>query len=286
LVAHTVDIIDASFDKYFSTEYTLSILIGMDSFFYFIEDIHANALVLKHIPFDKDIDDALGGKDLALQKVLMTEKFLQLPYAKVNICYSSTKFTIVPEEIFNKHHLKSYLSQVTRVQDDQTISMCRLSKLDATIVYSVEKTVMDVAKSYFPGAMHLHIISPLIMQAHQYVRNHKGHQVFIHVGNGILGIVLFKGASLQLANTFCYETNQDFLYHTLLIYDQFKLNSETVPVILTGRVQKKSELYELLQTYIRNIQFKQSPSYYHYGPSFQDVNFHFYQDLLSIKLCV
>jgi len=286
LVANTVDIIDTTFDKYFSIEYTLSILIGMDSFFYFIEDAHSNALVLKHIRFDLDKDNSLQGKDVALQKILMTEKFLQLPYAHVNICYAGNNFTIVPEEIFNKHHLKSYLSQVTRIQDDHAVAMCRLNNLDSTIVYSVEKVVMDVAKSYFPGARHLHIISPLIMQAFQHTQNHTGHQVFIHVGNGILGMILFKGNALILANTYRFESNQDFLYQALSIYDQFKLDPETVPLILTGRVQKKSELYELMQTYIRKIEFKQSPSYYHYGPTFQDVNFHYYHDLLSIKLCV
>jgi len=106
LVAGNVDIVDPKFDKYFSIEYTLSILIGMDSFFYFIEDNESNALVLKQInynftsrkPTQQDIE-------LMLQKILMTEKFLQLPYSKVFICYSSTKFTIVPEELYNKHQL-------------------------------------------------------------------------------------------------------------------------------------------------------------------------------------
>jgi len=84
LVADVVDIVDAKFDKYFSIEYTLSILIGMDSFFYFIEDQMSNALVLKQIRYQyANPYPTLQQKELELQRILMSEKLLQLPYSQV-----------------------------------------------------------------------------------------------------------------------------------------------------------------------------------------------------------
>jgi len=145
---------------------------------------------------------------------------------------------------------------------------------------------MDVTKSYFPGATHLHIVSPLIMQSYQHAQHHDEPQVFIHVGNGIMGIVLFKNSKLQLVNTFQYKSELDFMYYTLLVYEQFELDPETVPVLISGRAKKKTSTYEQLSKYVRNIQFIQAPSYYHYSSEFQNVDFHFYRDLLSMKLCV
>ena len=286
MVAHTVNIVDSKFDKYFSIEYKLSMLIGMDSFFYFIEDNESNALVLKQIPYEQgSSEDSKENREEALKQILMQEKMLQLPYAAVAICYSGPKFTIVPEEVYTKHQLEDYLTQVTRLRKKEDVSVCKLPSLDAHIVYSLDKSILDITKSYFPGAQHMHIVYPLIMQAYTHAKSQKGHQVFVHAGTSIMGIFLFKQGDLLFANTFQYATDQDFLYHVLLIFDQFDLDTEVNPLMLTGRIQKKSSVYEKVAKYIRHIHILHSPSYYHYGPVFQDANFHFYHDLLSMRLC-
>ena len=285
MVAQAIDIVDSKFDKYQSLEYKLSILIGMDSFFYLIEDLLANVLVIKQIEYNVEEKMGASQKELVLQRILMQEKLLQLPYANVAICYSSPRFTLVPNELFYKHQLQDYLEQVTRIRKKEEVAMCPVKKLDATLIYGIDKIELDVAKSYFPGAKHLHIIAPLLLYARQYAKAQKGYQVFAHVGKGIVGVLLYKQDNLKLVNTYTYKTEKDFLYHVLKIYEQFDLDPELIPTVLSGRIQKKSELYDQLNTYVRHLNILQSPSYYQYGPAFQDVNFHFYMDLLSISLC-
>jgi len=284
LVDHTVDIVDSKFDKNFSIEYKLSILIGKDSFFYFIEDLESNALVLKQIQYEQEGHES-DGKEQVLKQILLQEKYLQLPYADVSICYSGPKFTIVPQEVFNKHQLKAYLTQVTRIGKNEAVSRCHLTTQDISIVYSIDKIILDIAKSYFPGAKHMHIMAPLLAQAFQHTTSQKGYQVFVHTGIGIMGIFLFESGDLQFANTFSYESENDFLYYVLLIYEEFGLQTEKIPLMWTGRIQKKSALYEKVEKYIKHLHILHSPSYYHYGPAFQNVRFHYYHDLLSMRLC-
>ena len=260
-------------------------LIGMDSFFYFIEDADSNALVLKKIPYMPERGDLTQSIEEILKQILMQEKMLQLPYAAVSICYSGSRFTIVPDEVYSKHQLKDYLNQVTRLRKKDEVAVCGLPQLESHVVYSVEKVVLDIAKSYFPGAKHMHIVAPLIMQAYLHAKSQKGHQVFVHAGTSIMGVFLFKQDKLLFANTFTYHTEQDFLYNVLLIFDQFELDTERIPMMMTGRIQKKSSQYEKLEKYIRHIHILHSPSYYHYGPAFQNANFHYYHDLLSMRLC-
>jgi len=287
LVAGNVDIVDPKFDNYFSIEYTLSILIGMDSFFYFIEDGESNALVLKQIRYAyPSSTPTQQQKELELQRILMTEKLLQLPYAQVYICYSSTNFTLIPDELFYKHEIDTYLRQVTRVNEAQAVGAYQLEKLNMNLVYSVDKVVQDVVKSYFPGSKHLHIVAPLIMQSHQYCHNREGEKVCLHIGNGIMGVILFEGADLKLVNTYPYQTDMDFMYHTLMVYEQFELDPKKVPILISGRTSKKTAIYDQLSKYLNKLEIVKPPSYYQYSSAFEDVDFHFYQDLLSMKLCV
>lgn len=287
MVADTVDIVDPKFDKYFSIEYTLSILIGMDSFFYFVEDQLSNALVLKQIRYQYTIlDPTLQQKELELQRILMTEKLLQLPYSKVNICYSTSNFTLIPEEIYSKHHNDAYLRQVTRVNDSQTVAAFKLNALDLHVVYSVDTVVVDIVKSYFPGARHMHIVAPLIMQSYEQCKKKDGQQLCLHVGNGIMGLILFDKIKLKLVNTFPFKSDLDFMYYTLMVYDQFNLDPKEVPVYVTGRSNKKTSTYDQMSKYVRHIDFIHPPSYYLYSTSFEHVDLHFYSDLLSMRLCV
>jgi hypothetical protein len=287
LVADTVDIVDPKFDKYFSIEYTLSILIGMDSFFYFIEDSLSNALVLKQIRYQyTDPKPSLQQKELELQRILMTENLLQLPYAQVNICYSTSNFTLIPDEIYSKHQNEAYLRQVTRVNDTQAVAVYYLKMLNLHIVYSVDKVVVDIVKSYFPGGSHMHIVAPLIMQSHEQCRKKDGLQLCLHVGNGIMGLILFDGGHMKLVNTFPYKSDLDFMYYTLMVYDQFNLDPKEVPVYITGRSNKKTSTYDQMSKYVRHIEVVRPPSYYQYSTSFEHVDLHFYSDLLSMKLCV
>ncbi len=260
-------------------------LIGMDSFFYFIEDKDSNALVLRKIPYKPEDGGLTQSIEEILKQILMQEKMLQLPYAAVSICYAGSRFVMVPDEVYSKHQLKDYLNQVTRLGKKDEVAVCSLPPLESHVVYSVDKVIMDITKSYFPGAKHLHIIAPLIMQSYVHAKSQKGYQVFVHVGASIMGVFLYKQEKLLFANTFLYTTEQDFLYNVLLVYDQFELDTERIPSMMTGRIQKKSSLYEKIEKYIRHIHILHSPSYYHYGPAFQDANFHYYHDLLSIRLC-
>ena len=215
----------------------------------------------------------------------MQEKMLQLPYAGVSICYSGSNFTIVPDEVYSKHQLKNYLTQVTRIGKSNEVSVCSLKTLAAHIVYSVDKMTLDIAKSYFPGAKHMHIISPLLTHAYEHAKSQPGYQVFVHTGISIMGILLFKGKELQFANTFQYGSDNDYLYHVLSVYEEFKLDGEKIPLMLTGRIQKKSAIYEKVEKYVKHIHIVHSPSYYQYGSAFQNVSFHYYHDLLSMRLC-
>ena len=58
----------------------------MDSFFYFIEDNESNALALKQIRYAYATPKPTQQqKELELQRILMSEKLLQLPYNQVHI---------------------------------------------------------------------------------------------------------------------------------------------------------------------------------------------------------
>ena len=56
-------------------------------------------------------------------------------------------------------------------------------------------------------------------------------------------------------NIFEYQTKEDFIYYILFTLEQLELSTDKTNVSLLGDINKQSELYKILYTYVRNIVF-------------------------------
>lgn len=54
-------------------------------------------------------------------------------------------------------------------------------------------------------------------------------------------------------NSFQYKNKEDLLYYILLVYKMLELDTNSYPLILSGMIEKESEIYHLLYQYIRNV---------------------------------
>lgn len=76
---------------------------------------------------------------------------------------------------------------------------------------------------------------------------------FVNVATKHFEIIVCKNKKLVLYNTFEYKTKEDFIYYMLFVVEQLKLDVETLPLVLLGKINKESELYKITYKYIRNV---------------------------------
>ena len=63
---------------------------------------------------------------------------------------------------------------------------------------------------------------------------------------------------LNFYNSFNYKSNEDILYYLLFSLDQLSLDKEKNLISCYGKITLDSELYELLYSYIKNIEIQES----------------------------
>jgi hypothetical protein len=78
------------------------------------------------------------------------------------------------------------------------------------------------------------------------------------VSKSTLDIVIIKNSNLQFFNIFEYKTKEDFMYYVLFTLEQLELSTEETLVSILGDIEEDSDLYRLIYTYIRNIDFLSS----------------------------
>ena len=86
-------------------------------------------------------------------------------------------------------------------------------------------------------------------------------------------------------NSFSFKNENDFIYHVMLVFKQFDLNVENIPVFLSGQITDDSRLYRMVYRYINQVQFSKAPASVNFGKNSKEIPSHFYFDLFSLHLC-
>lgn len=275
------EITEDSFNKKLSSSYELSILSGMDSFTYIINDAQKNILALRDYAFSTQALSPRQWKE-EVQSIFAEDKLLGLHYFRTKLGLFHHKSTLIPNRLFNPAEQQTYLEHLTDNQPGSTINIDHLDKLPAKHLYYVEGTQKDFFHLLLPNAKVFHASSAIFQALKSTSNLYSSICLFAYIRSGELQILLFKDQDLQFFNTFQYQSAKDFIYFILLVFDQFKLSPESTPIHLLGQLIKDSEVYRLLKQYVHYIDFVEPPSGIQLGPKLRRLPGYFYFDLFSV----
>jgi hypothetical protein len=276
------DIVEYSFSTKSTLSYELSLLVGPDSVYYMVNDAQLNVLALKsfHNDLKKERTQLSTFKDAFFEDYLLKE-----PYRVSKIVFTTPHFTFVPNKFYNEKEHSTYFQNLTDFTYNTVFEADSLKSLDFTNVYAVEKSLHNFTQSTFPMAKRFHIFSALIQGCQKIAESRNGHQIFANIRDGFVQILFFDGKELIFANAYPFQTPQDLIYYIMMVYEQFKLNPESIPLSISGNMTEDSDIFKYIYRYVRVVNFIKAPTYFRLGQEFTGIPQHFYFDLFSIKLC-
>jgi Protein of unknown function (DUF3822) len=261
--------------------YDLFIIIGMDRFSFLIADGQSNVLVLKSHVFDPKTENIIE----SIRAVYISEEQLKAPYRSVKIGLINNENTFIPDHLFNQNDAEAYLATMIDSRADKNIHTDHLRPLHSYQIYKVDNDLELCLQQYFPESRIFHVMSPLVLGLKQIASHQSGKKVYVYVRSRVAHIFLFEDHNFLFANSFHFQTDKDFIYFTLLIYNQFQLDTSTVPLYYAGFILENSQIYHQLYRYIRFLHPVPRPVFFKYGKKSQQVYDHFFFDLYSLKLC-
>jgi hypothetical protein len=172
-------------------------------------------------------------------------------FATVQCAFFNLNSTLVPRRLFNAADLPAYLRLLLRPADYAFRSIA-LPDLDCFLVYALEPDMLQMCGQYFPEARVTHLAAGLLRSWQSMASSHD-YEVFLNLRHQVAQIAVFDRRNLLFYNAFTCAKPGDLLYFTLLAYDQFKLDTATVPLVIAGQMTPDSEHYRLLLRYINHI---------------------------------
>ncbi len=230
----------------------LSIQVSLNGLSFCILNTESNSVThYSNIKFDKTLNpvEAL----LQLKDYLGTNKVLQQDFANVHLIHENELSTLVPKSLFDEDNLADYLKFNAKILSNDYITHDELKQGDIVNVYVPYVNINNYLYDAF-GDFEFNHFSTLLLNAIFSI--HKGKEettMYASISETHFEIVVVKGNSLILYNTFEYQTKEDFIYYILFASEQLELNPEEFPLVLVGNISENNELYNIAYTYIRHL---------------------------------
>lgn len=122
--------------------------------------------------------------------------------------------------------------------------------------YSLPKSFCRLIGESLGTVQYYHSYTPTIKIYNGYVAE---KQLSVHFSETGFRVLLKKDANIHLAQTYSYKTPLDVVYYLLKICYAFDLSQQEVYLILSGLIEKSSNLFAELQQYFTHINFAQRP---------------------------
>ncbi len=189
-----------------------------------------------------------------IEKLYAEEEMLQQEFNEIGILFSNDLFTIVPASYFIEKDASTYLKFNTKILQTDVVAHDLLSN-DLVNVYIPYTNINNYFFDKYGEFEYQHNISVLIDAVLAKKQDTNSAQVYLNDYSNYYELVIVLDNKLLLANTFHYETKEDFIYYLLFTLEQLELNPSEVYLWLLGTIVKQSEIFEIAYTYIKNIDF-------------------------------
>ncbi len=233
----------------------LSILLRSNGFSFCILNRYTKEIDrVEHLEFGES-NITSQNQLLSLQGFFKENLFLTKQYKSVSVTHCNNLSTFVPNPFFKKDSLKEYLQYTVKVLPSDFITYDPIESADMINVYIPFVHFNNFLFDQFGSFEFKHSSSILVDELLKKSTNSRDPQFFVNVEKEFFQITIIQNKKLIFYNAFNFSTKEDFIYYILFTAEQLKLNPEVFKLILLGKIEKDSEFYEIVYTYVRHVEF-------------------------------
>jgi len=263
----------SSFNIALSDSYHLSVQIGLTHFSYCIINTSTFSVeYFKNYQLNNTND---------IINLINDDEVIKSDFFSSSVAFVNFPSTLIPNKVFTKPSAKEMLELNSKTHE--IINTDVLKEIDVHLAYSIPKELDNIATTYFPKAKQKAQQSILIDEFSKEYNTEP--TAYLYLSENTLNITAFKNEKLIFNNSFNFETKEDILYFTLFAFEQLKLDTNTVNILLFGDITKDDDNFKLLYEYIRNIELGKRPGQLKFPNEFNTLENQKYFGLFSQILC-
>lgn len=188
-----------------------------------------------------------------LNQLMVLHPELHQSFSKTLVTYDYVQNILIPAQSFRQENAVSLIRALTGIGKDMLTFSDVISGKEFYSIYAAPKQVHDWMVSKFPSAVFCHCSKFGVKNLPQ---EDQAGFVRIDFSTNIFNVIVSRGRELLLCQNYSYETPNDVIYYLLKICQRFSLSPSEAKLILSGLIDKQSNLFHELYQYFINIDFK------------------------------
>ncbi len=190
-----------------------------------------------------------------LKQSLIEHTDLNQKFSSVLVIYQNELSNLVPKVLFNENQSADYLKFNSKILKSDFISHDEIAINDSVNVYVPYMNINNFIFDTFGVFEYKHASTLLIDTLLQKEAKSEYASMYLNVNQQSFELVAIKDEKLLLYNSFEFTTKEDVVYYLLFTMEQLRLNPETIKLNLMGLIEKDDDLYTIIYTYVRFVEF-------------------------------
>lgn len=174
--------------------------------------------------------------------------------SEVKLIYYNRTSTLVPSDLFDPKNSLNYMKYNTSIRIDDIAANDHVLNNEINNVYIPNIDINNFIFEKFKTFDFYHYSSLIIEKISNDFAEKFGKRVFVNVNDGFIDILYFKDKKLEFYNSYDYNSIDDVLFYLLFCFSELKLNPDEIHTVFSGSIDFDSKLYELIYTYVRNVE--------------------------------
>jgi hypothetical protein len=233
-----VEYIYPNWEKEYSHNVKLSILLGVDSFSLSI--VNFKNVILAYHQYDWSSEDNAIEDVLHLSNEIKNDALFNAAHHSFSYQVIPSVFSFLPTRLFNKDNLNIYLEHLSPNEGNVNSRYGILTELDLAIIYRLNFFQENISRHLYPGL----IPAPIFDKTLPFLRDQElsDTHIFCRISKKSVLIFVFRDNFFQFANQFYCNQLTDFQYYIMLVCTQFQLKPILETIYVWGECDDENEV--------------------------------------------
>lgn len=264
-------------------KYKLSSIISGDNLIFSLSEISTGKiLALKELPglkenyyFDSDY----------LKSLFEQNGLFNINIEEVAISILSPDFSFVPQKFYKESIKKELFAGVSvkQYQKEYEIVKNSIDKLDSYNLFLVPKQLKKFLERHYKAVRYYHA-NDIFLTKYHFVDSYD-NTLMVNFNDKYLQTATFKDGKFTQTNIYSAKTKEDILYYIVANLSNNAIPLNKANVILSGRIEEDSAVYNLLYEHIKNISFIKGIPRLSFSNIFLGKPKHLFFDIYALSKC-
>ena len=227
--------------------------------------------------------DSFGADSSSILKQFVEKKDHLRPdkARETSLVMATEKFFLMPKSEYQPGRGKELFDLMYFRDDSEELQKEELNILEALNIYSLPAGFREIVKKELGIARIRHLATPFVVGLTHQFNSYEGVISYAHLEEGSLFLACLNDGRLSFCNHFQINAVEDLVYYLIGASEHTGMDPKNDKLVMSGRIDREGELFELTGNYFRNISLIPAPTGMSYPKEGGKKDLHQFYPLLS-----